>query len=232
MDSKPVSAFPRTTIDQLISAIPFYKSVKQQDLWQFEVLLQHSRIVNFSPGEVVLEYGELDHWLYFLLKGQLAVYVRDDIGEADAVNYITPGEVFGDLAMIVGRTRTATVIADSNCKRVTAFGTDFSIFGELDDFKAINLQTKLTYYRNAVHSLRWKLEVYRSHNPQHSLSANHHKVRLFSGVKNSVDELTALYAQARELAELLLRWNEEFGQLNLSESTTLNPQLLAKVEAE
>lgn len=230
MDSKPVSDFPRPTIDQLLHAIPFYKTVKQQDPWQFEMLLQHSRIVNYSPGEVVLKYGEQDHWLYFLLKGQLAVYVRDDVREAQAVNYITPGEVFGDLAMIVEQPRSATVVADPNCKRVTVFGTDFSVFGDLDDFKVINLSTKLIYYRNAVHSLRWKLEVYRSKYPEHPKSSNHHRVKLFTGSKGTVHELAALHSQATELAKLLLGWNEEFGQLKVSESATINPQVVARVE--
>lgn len=230
MEIKHVSEFPRDSVEQLLAAVPFYKTVKQQDLWQFEVLLQHSRIVNFSPGEVVLQYGEQDSWLYFLLKGQLAVYVRDDIHEADAVNYITPGEVFGDLAMLIGRQRTATLIADPNCKRVTAFGTDFTVFGELDDFRAISLQTKLAYYRNTVHNLRWKLEVYRMKYSRHPLAANHHKVRLFQGEKESYEELLALHNQATELAKLLLSWNEEFGQLSISESNSLNPKLVASME--
>ncbi len=229
MEIKLASKYPRHTIDQLLAAIPFYKTVKQQDLWQFELLLQHSRVVNFQPGEVVLKCGEKDTWLYFLIKGQLAVYVGDD-SNSQAINYITPGEVFGDLAMLVSDQRTATLVADSNSKSIMAFGTDFTVFGELDDFRAISLQTKLAYYRNTVHSLRWKLEVYRVKYPHSELANYHHKVKLFTGKTGSYDELLSLYQQAKDLANLLIRWNEQFGSLSLTEAGAPNPKLVASME--
>ena len=229
MEIKQVSQFPRSTVDQLLAAVPFYKSVKQQDLWQFELLLQHSRIVSFEPGEVVLKCGESDSWLYFLLKGQLAVYVGDDLN-GQAINYITPGEVFGDLAMLVNDQRTATLVADCNSKRIMAFGTDFTIFGELDDFRAISLQTKLAYYRNTVHNLRWKLEMYRVKFPDSDLSTNHRKIKLYTGPQGTYAELVSLFQQAKDLAHLLVEWNHQFGQLSMAEAGVPNSKLVASME--
>ena len=229
MESKQASQFPRHTVDQLLAAVPFYKTVKQQDLWQFDMLLQHSRVVSFAPGEVVLKCGERDSWLYFLLKGQLAVYVGEEV-DGEPVNYITPGEVFGDLAMLVDEHRTATLIADSNSKRVMAFGTDFTVFGDLDDFRTISLHTKLAYYRNTVHSLRWKLEVYRVKYPYSTLAADHRKIKLFSGKPGSYEELSSLYQQAKDLAQLIVNWNREFGALSMAEGGVPNPKLVASME--
>lgn len=230
MDIKQISEISRSSVEQLLTAIPFYKTVKTQDLWQFEVLLQHSRIVTFAPGEIVLKSGDKDNWLYFLLKGQLAVYVGNDLEDSNIINYITPGEVFGDLAMLVGEPRSATLIADSNCRRITAFATDFSVFGAIDDFKAISLQTKLAYYRNTAHNLRWKLDVYRMKYPDYPLAANHHKVRLFSGVQGSYDELLSLHQQAIQLAKLLIEWNSEFGSVDITDTAVPDPKLVANVE--
>ncbi len=230
MDIKQINQISRSAVEQLLAAIPFYKTVKMQDLWQFEVLLQHSRIVNFSPGEIVLKNGDKDSWLYFLLKGQLAVYVGNNLDDSNIINYVTPGEVFGDLAMLVGEPRTATLIADSNCRRITAFATDFTVFGEIDDFRAISLQTKLAYYRNTVHSLRWKLEVYRMKYSNYRLASNHHKVRLFSGVQGSYEELVSLHQQAVQLAKLLIDWNSEFGSVETADTSVPDPKLVANVE--
>ncbi|MCW8196157.1 cyclic nucleotide-binding domain-containing protein [Proteobacteria bacterium 005FR1] len=230
MEIKQISQFPRATVEQLLAAIPFYKTVKQQDLWQFEVLLQHSRVVNFAPGELVLKCGEVDTWLYFLVKGQLAVFVGEDIADAEAINYITPGEVFGDLAMLVGDQRTATLVADSNCRQIMAFATDFRVFGELDDFRTIKLATKLIYYRNTVHNLRWKLEVYRMKYPGYELANDHHKVKLYKGRPGTAEELHSLHQQAVQLARLLVSWNHQFGMLSFPTGTAPNPQLLASVE--
>lgn len=228
MDIKQLHHYPRETIDQLLAAIPFYKTVKQQDPWQFEILLQHSRMVTCKPGEILLQRGEQDQWLYFLLKGRLAVYPKKQVS-GEPINYITPGEVFGDLAMLIDHERTATVVADPQSTQVIVFGTDFKAFGALDNFSVVNMQTKLAYYRNTVHSLRWKLEVYRVKYPSYELASKHHKVRLYTGVKDSLEELQSLYHQAQALARLLLDWNSEFGEVEAA--TEPCSELVAAIES-
>jgi CRP/FNR family transcriptional regulator, cyclic AMP receptor protein len=214
MEIKSLDRIARTALESLLAPIPFYKAVKLEDPQQFEVLLRHSRLVEYKPGEVVLRRGERDPWLYFLLKGQLAVFASDAQGQR-IINYITPGEVFGDLAALVHMERSATVVADHNCKQVVVFGTDFKAFGELENFGVISLNTKLAYFRNCVHSLRWKLEVYRMRYPDSPLASKHRAIKLYTGAKGGRDELRAIFQQAQALTHLLLDWNREFGTLSL-----------------
>lgn len=214
MEIKPLPKLSRDYVEQLLSGIPFFKLVKQQDAWQFELLLQASRVVSYLPGEVILRRGDKDQWLYFLLKGRLAVYVDDPL-KGELVNYVTPGEVFGDLSQLVSRPRTATVLAEPSFRESIVLATDASIFGDINSTRPITVQTKLAYYRNTVHNLRWKLEVYRSQQLQSALANKHRQVKLYSGVKDTMEELHALYEQAHALALLLLEWNREFGVLPL-----------------
>ena len=200
----------REYVEQLLSGIPFFKLVKQQDAWQFELLLQASRMISYLPGEVVVKRGDSDQWLYFLLKGRLAVYV-DDSQKGELVNYVTPGEVFGDLSQLVSQPRTATVLAEPTFRESIVLATDSNIFGDINSTRPISIHTKLAYYRNSVHNLRWKLEVYRSLHLQHPLANKHRQVKLYGGIKDTADELHALYEQAQALALLLLEWNREFG---------------------
>jgi len=211
---REISAIEPETIERLLHAIPFYKSVQQQDQHQYEQLLRYSRILHYQTNDPVLMHGQFDPWSYFLVRGQLVVSLKNDHGQRVHINTITPGEVFGDLAMLVGRPRTADVHVASDCREAVMFGTDFSLFGELDNFLVVSLPTKLLYYRHATHSLRWKLEVYRSKYPQHSMSSKHLQVQLYTGPKDCLQELYALFRQARELAELLIEWNQCFGSLS------------------
>lgn len=209
---KEISQYPRLTVEQLLTTIPFYRAVLQADPWQFDVLLAHSRFAFFAPGEVVLNQGDTDRWVFFLLKGQLDVLVDASAGDK-VVNHITPGEVFGDLAMVQNGARTATVRASPGSREVMVFGTDFAVFGELEQLHPVGLGTKLAYYRNMVHNLRWKLEVYRGQYPHHELASLHRQVRLYTGSKESLAELQALHRQAVELGQLLIAWNAEFGRV-------------------
>lgn len=210
MEIKPLHKFPRDTVERWLLTLPFYKTVKQQDNWQFELLLEKAHIAYFAPGELVLQRGQQDQWMYFLLRGLLEVY-PDERAEGEPINQITPGEMFGDLAMLVGRERTATLKAANYCREVVVLASDFSGFNDLLATRPFTMATKLTYYRNAVHSLRWKLEVYRSQHPEHSFANRHRQVKLYTGLKDTHEELAALHAQAQALARLLLEWNGEFG---------------------
>jgi CRP/FNR family transcriptional regulator, cyclic AMP receptor protein len=213
MEIKLLSKLSRDYVEQLLSGIPFFKLVKQQDAWQFELLLQSSRMVTYSPGEIVLQRGDSDQWLFFLLKGRLAVYVDDPL-KGELINYVTPGEVFGDLAQLMGQPRTATILAETGFRESIVLATDASIFGDIGSTRPITIQTKLAFYRNTVHNLRWKLEVYRSQHLQHALANKHRQVKLYTGTKETIEELRALYEQAQALAALLLEWNREFGVLS------------------
>lgn len=213
METKPIHKFPKSTLEHLLSGISFFKAVRQQDTKQFELLLQASRIVSYLPGEVVVQKGELSNWLCFLLKGKLAVYVDQPL-QGDLVNYVTPGEVFGDLAQLVGQPRTATIIADQSAKESTVLALDINVFGPLNATSPVSRETKLIYYRNMAHNLRWKLEVYRSQHLQHELANKHRQIKLYHGPKDSYEELQSLFEQSRALAILLIEWNKEFGALS------------------
>lgn len=213
METKPIHKYPKATLEHLLSGISFFKAVRQQDPKQFDLLLQASRVVSYLPGEIVVQKGEQGNWLYFLLKGKLAVYVDQPL-QSDLVNYVTPGEVFGDLAQLVGQPRTATIIADQGAKESTVLALDINVFGPLNSTSPISRATKLVYYRNMAHNLRWKLEVYRSQHLQHGLANKHRQIKLFHGPKDTYEELLSLFEQSKALAILLIEWNKEFGVLS------------------
>jgi CRP-like cAMP-binding protein len=210
VETKLLPKLSREYVEQLLSGIHFFKLVKQQDPQQFEFLLQAAKIVSYHAGEVVVRKGDLDNWLYFLLKGSLAVYANDPL-HGELINHITPGEVFGELSQLLGRARTANVLAEANTKETVVLAIDARMFSNNTSYPTLSIQTKLAYFRNAVHSLRWKLEVYRSQYLHHALANKHHQVKLYIGEKDTPQELQALQEQALALAKLLLEWNEEFG---------------------
>lgn len=229
MEIKSLSCLTPESLDTLLLSLPFYKQVRQESHAQYDLLLSYSRLFSYEPGETILEEGRVDHWLYFLLRGQLAVFSGGTNDQQHIVNYITPGEVFGDLALMLKKPRSASIVADANCRKILVFGTDFDVFGELSDFSRISLLSKLIYYRNMVHNLRWKLEVYRITYPEQLFAAHHRKVKLYIGSKNTTDELISLDGQARSLAGLLLKWNEAFRQKSIPNRDLIGAEILSRI---
>ncbi len=225
MNARDIAALPSDTIEKLLRAIPFYKAVKKQNEGQYQELLQYSRIFQFGCNEQILTRGQMDSWSYFLVKGQLVVSLPDQFGRQLHVNYVTPGEVFGDLSVLLKSPRTADVSVDENCREALVFGTDFSMFGQLLNFNIVSLETKLTYYRHMVQSLRWKLEMYRSKYRDNALADKHRAIKIYSGAKGGLDELHALHQQSTDFAKLLVEWNRAFGSLSVAEGKVPEPNI-------
>lgn len=207
MKSIALTDYPAATLEGLLAGIPFYKDLLFNEPDQMEVLKQHSKIYEPAPNEVVIERGAQDKVFYFLLSGQLIVY-PDGKKSRKVVNYLTPGQALGVLALLCNSPRTATLVADPKSGRVQMLGTDFAPFGALTDFSRIQLSTKLALWRMVTHNTRWKLNVYRMQTPEHPLAVALGKVETFSGEKGSVAELQSLDRQVRALTDLMSKWNE------------------------
>ncbi|WP_444891348.1 cyclic nucleotide-binding domain-containing protein [Microbulbifer sp. DLAB2-AA] len=212
METKPLIDYPREAVDKLLNVIHLFRDIRAASEWQYDVLLKRSRLLSLEPGEQLLRAGDVDQWVFFLLRGELQVQVEGSgLNGERPLAVIRPGELFGDLSMLLAEPRSANIFAAHNSRETQVLGLDCSLFGDLEDFTLLQLPTKLTFYRNMVHSLRWKLEVYRSKYPSHQLADSHRKLKLYTGPKNSREELVALAEQARALARILLDWNAEFG---------------------
>jgi len=70
-------------------------------------LLRLSRIREYEDGEVIIQEGDLDPWLYFLLSGKIRVSKEDmEINTIDK-----KGEIFGEMRVIDFMKRSASVVA-------------------------------------------------------------------------------------------------------------------------
>jgi CRP-like cAMP-binding protein len=210
MKTLSLKEIPALSLDDLLGGISFFRELRQVDSRQTEFLATYARVLSADPGEIVIHHGDNDPSFYFLLRGQLLVYPDDDSIKGEPLSVITPGHVFGALAMICRADRTATLVADPNGGEVKLVAIDGSAFGELNDYTRVRRHTKILFYRMVVANTRWKLEVYRMQQPNHVISRDMRKLELFRGIQGSEDELQSLARQAQQMTVLLMRWNNLF----------------------
>ncbi len=65
-----------------------------------------AKVVEFSPGEIVAQHGEPGDAFYLVMHGRARV-----LGERRARSSLGPGGFFGEIALLDGGPRTATVTA-------------------------------------------------------------------------------------------------------------------------
>jgi small-conductance mechanosensitive channel/CRP-like cAMP-binding protein len=75
----------------------------------------------FARGETIMRQGARGDWLYILVRGQAEVRIASDDGQATRqVASLKPGDFFGEMGLMTGGERTASVVAltDVACYRL------------------------------------------------------------------------------------------------------------------
>jgi small-conductance mechanosensitive channel/CRP-like cAMP-binding protein len=91
-------------------------------------LAEGLRYAPFTAGEVITRQGDQAHWLYLICEGQAQVSVRGESGQERAVAQLRAGDVFGEMALLTGAPRSATVTATTD---VECYRLDKAVFQEV-----------------------------------------------------------------------------------------------------
>lgn len=212
MQVSEINELDTAEIESFLSRIPLYSDIRNRDQEQFERLMRFSRRIEMDPGELIMRRGDKGSWLYFLLVGQLAAFAGNGDSDDPALNFISPGEMFGDLALLGAFERRVTVRTDRNTRKAVLLATDFGCFGRLTDFALVSLETKLAFYRLIAKGIRWRLELKKMEQPDHPLAMEMRGVPLFNGECDTEDELHFLHRQACELAGILTGWHGDMSR--------------------
>lgn len=70
----------------------------------------------YAPGELVVKQGDASEELFIIDQGQVVVEVARDDGKTLKVAKLGGGKFFGEMALMAGERRTATVRADTECE--------------------------------------------------------------------------------------------------------------------
>ena len=93
---------------ELLAEVPFLQLLDEKDR---EELAADLDLVRFPAGQVLFHYGDPGDSLYVIRSGEVEVFFKDDTGERIVLETAKAGEVFGELSLLDGGPRTASVMA-------------------------------------------------------------------------------------------------------------------------
>jgi small-conductance mechanosensitive channel/CRP-like cAMP-binding protein len=102
------------------------QSLKSVDLFakltkeEMQFLAESLVYAPFSRGDTMTRQGNVAHWLYILVAGEAEVVLETGSGGRTKVGVLPAGSLFGEMGLMTGAPRTATVIAlsDVECYRL------------------------------------------------------------------------------------------------------------------
>jgi MFS family permease len=88
--------------------------------------MRRAKVASVSPGQVVIRQGERADRFYVIARGVFHVTQRDDAGGDERhLRDMGPDEVFGEIGLLTGVPRTATVTSAGDGQLLTLDGPDF-----------------------------------------------------------------------------------------------------------
>lgn len=86
--------------------VPFFSLLPEQTL---QAIARRLRRISYSKGDVVFLQGDPGDAMYFIESGQVEVVASQDDGTETVLARLGPGSFFGEVALLLGGTRSATV---------------------------------------------------------------------------------------------------------------------------
>lgn len=120
-------------------------------------LAPHLRYAPFVAGDVMTRQGAVAHWLYLIVSGRAEVSVDSTAGHGH-VSTLEAGDIFGEMGMLTGAPRSATVTAltDTICYRLDKAGFESIIHARPDIAEAMSrvLATRRTQLEGEIAAAR------------------------------------------------------------------------------
>ncbi|WP_392566356.1 cAMP-activated global transcriptional regulator CRP [Utexia brackfieldae] len=90
---------------------------KQQSDTTLEWFLSHCHIHKYPAKSTLIHQGEKAETLYYIIKGSVAVLIKDDEGKEMILSYLSQGDFIGEIGLFEeGTERSAWVKAKTSCE--------------------------------------------------------------------------------------------------------------------
>jgi CRP-like cAMP-binding protein len=92
---------------------PLFEGFSDEELL---ALVRGLRLLEYDPGDVVISEGEQGDSVFVLTAGLVKVFVRNTLGHNVLVGRLGEGDFFGEISLLSGRPRSATITSASACE--------------------------------------------------------------------------------------------------------------------
>jgi CRP-like cAMP-binding protein len=222
---------------ELLASVSIFSFLEQREL---DLLVKSTTTKRLKPKEVLCRKGDPGNQLYGILSGSLKVTTTGTDGKDVMFGLMGPGEVIGEIALLDGEERSATVTAVENTELLTLHRRELIPYLEANPRAAIGLAGVLA---SRVRQLSDRAED-RQTMPLPgriakrllSLSEKHGKQPIVGGpieVRMPQQDLADLIGTSRESVNKQLRAWEEEGIVELGRGRVIlkKPESLEAVTA-
>jgi len=114
-----------SSLPAILAANPFFRDLGAATIAAIAALCRTCRL---GAEELLFQKGDPGDALFAVRRGQVRISTGTDAGKRLTLNSLGSGDVFGEIALLDGRPRTADAVALTDCELMTVDRRDFQPF--------------------------------------------------------------------------------------------------------
>lgn len=109
----------------LLAEVPFFQLLDDNER---EELSKQLDVVEFPAGQLMFSYGDPGDSLYVIRRGEVEIFFKDDTGTRIVLETGGPGSLFGEVSLLDGGPRTASVLVTQDLEALRLDRGDLDVF--------------------------------------------------------------------------------------------------------
>ncbi len=122
-------------IGKILKKVPIFRMLGKESI---DFIVERLKFKTFSANETICKIGDPGDEMYIIISGNVKICIYDENGENEqVVATLQSGDYFGEMALLTGETRSASVITTEDSETFVLQKNDFDVI--LEKFPSISL---------------------------------------------------------------------------------------------
>lgn len=121
-------------ISEVLKKVPFFRTLGKESI---DFIVERLKFKHFDENEPVVSIGEPGDCMYIVISGQVKVVIPKPDGGETIIAYLASGDYFGEMALLTGEPRSASVVTTQPSEMFMLHKNDFEII--VEKFPSISL---------------------------------------------------------------------------------------------
>lgn len=127
-----------------------FSNLEKGELRYLAELLQPKE---YAKGQIVIQQGDFGDSMYIIFKGEVDVLIRNQEGAESVIGHLKEGDLFGEIALLTGSPRSASVRVRKDALLLALFKNEFDQFLSDHPHLAVLFSKQLAQRINTINSL-------------------------------------------------------------------------------
>ncbi len=121
-------------LSKILKQVPLFHTLGKESI---DFIIQRLKFKTFDANETVCKIGDPGDEMYIIISGQVKICIYTEDGQEQIVATLGPGDYFGEMSLMTGEPRSASVITTEDSEMFSLHKNDFDVI--LEKFPSISI---------------------------------------------------------------------------------------------